>query len=305
MRTVLRPDPAVLKKIRGVARQRVVAPSKPSKAVSTKQIQLPIAGRAQDNRVRKRKAPIVRHTSRETSESSKKKLRELRNIGKNKILIIIGNGPSLLEVDIELLKSNPKIDMMSINKPDKRVWPTTHWLFCDNSQLKRHREMWREFGGNIFNTTAIEERKNSVQIKNIGGEGFSQDLLKGFHVGRSSVYAAMQVGLWLGYEHIYILGVDMRAVKIDGKELMHYYGVNPDVRPEHRAKRFDNEAKYYNYASRNLTADVRSKFTFCSSYLKYEFAQKFNKMDHHKAAQRILRTLGEEQCQQDHGGNES
>jgi len=253
-----------------------------------------VAGKAQNslsNRVRKRKQPIIRHVSRDISPASKRRLQEVRGAGKGKVLIIIGNGPSILEIELAKLKSNPKIDMMSINKPDNRVWPTRHWLFCDGSQLKRNRDTWEQYGGTVFNTTAIESRSNSIQIKNLGGEGFSRDLLKGFNVGRSSVYAAMQVALWLDYDHIYIVGVDMCAVRIDGKEMMHYYGINPDVRPEHRAKRFDNEAKFYNFASRNLSDPIRARFTFCSSYLKYEFADKFRKIDHKKAAATILQEI--------------
>tara|TARA_R110000868_G_scaffold45841_18_gene151849 strand:- start:164 stop:1609 length:1446 start_codon:yes stop_codon:yes gene_type:complete len=45
-----------------------------------------------------------------------------------------------------------------------------------------------------------------MQFKNIGGKGFSKDASKGIHIGRSSVFAAMQIGLWMGYEKIYIFG---------------------------------------------------------------------------------------------------
>jgi len=98
----------------------------------------------------------------------------------------------------------------------------------------------------------------------------------------------MQVGLWMEYDHIYLFGVDMCAVKINGKEVVHYYGVNPDVQPANRISRFDHEARHYSYAADSLPADDRKKFTFCSSYLSYDFAKRFNKMDHKVAVGKIL-----------------
>jgi len=292
VRAAIKPDKKVLKKIRTVNKASKSA-NKPAPAVVSGRVKLQSVGKAQNqlnNRIKKKRKTVVKHISRDISDASKKKLREIRGTQKGRILVIVGNGPSVLEIELGKLRSQPRVDVMSINKPDGRVWPTKHWLFCDGSQLKRHLALWEDYKGHIFNTTAIKEKKNSIQIKNLGGEGFSKDLLKGFHVGRSSVYAAMQVALWLGYDHVFIVGVDMRSVTIDGKEMMHYYGVNPDVKPEHRAKRFDNEAKYYNFAARTLSEAERSRFTFCSSYLKYEFAKKFNVIGHKDAARVILDT---------------
>ncbi len=238
-----------------------------------------------------RKSIISTPGNRVPSEASKKKIAVLKDIGRGKILVILGNGPSLVEVDTTQLQNNPKIDIMSINRPDSRIWPTTYWLFCDLSQYKRHNDIWNEYTGTIINTLSIPEKKNSAHIQHLTGEGFSTDMLKGFHIGRSSVYAAMQVALWMNYDRIYIFGIDMCSVTINGQTMMHYYGINPDVNPDSRQKRFATEAKHYDYAARVLSSEDRSRFYFCSSYLRWPFAEQFNRLDHHTAIPQILSEL--------------
>ena len=100
----------------------------------------------------------------------------------------------------------------------------------------------------------------------------------------SSVFAAMQVALWMGYDKIYIFGVDMCAV--NGK--LHYYGVNPDVDQDRRKNKFGSEAEYYNHAAGILTNEEKSRFYFCSGYNKWPFAEKFNKLHHNDAIDAII-----------------
>lgn len=235
----------------------------------------------------------VRYSSKEVTELDKKKIRELRGIGRGRKLLIIGNGPSINEVDFSKILKSEIIDIMSINKPSNVLWPTKYWLFCDTTQYLRHKDLWQSYEGIIFNTTAIKERKkNSLQIKNIGGSGFSKDLTSGFYVTRSSVYAAMQVALWMDYDNIYIFGCDMTAITINGEQVVHFYeksqGPNPDVKPTNRIGRFDSEAKHYDFASTILSESDRNRFTFCSSYNKYKFIEKFNRLDHKSAPELIL-----------------
>ena len=290
----LRPNQGLIKQLQLVNKQR--SPQKPARKLTTPvtPVHTPrIVTRAKPGRqpgISKR--PTISYVSREMSPEDRKKVSSIKNIGKHKYLIIIGNGPSILETPLHELRSNPRIDMMSINRPDKRIWPTQYWLFCDTTQYTRHKELWLSYEGKIINTTAIAYTKpNSVHIRNLGGIGFSEDLTNGFYLGRSSCFAAMQVGLWMGYEHIYLFGVDMKSVVINGKTMTHYYGNNPDVTPTNRESRFVNEARHYQHAADTLSSTIRSKFTFCSAYLAFKFVDRFNRLDHRKAVERILEVV--------------
>jgi hypothetical protein len=148
----------------------------------------------------------------------------------------------------------------------------------------------------IINSRAVKaSHPNQLKIKNISGKGFSLDMLKGYHIGRSSTFAAMQVALWMDYEKIYIFGCDMCKVEIekDGSKqsLLHSYGQNPDVPEEVRIRRFKEEARYYHYAAKILREQDRKRFIFCSSYNKWPFVRRFASLDHKEAVPAILAEL--------------
>jgi len=308
--TVLRPNPAIAKQIQVVNKNvEIISRRQPKSIQRAKKRPATPLPRLPANHIKaiaharrpqslKRKGPVVKYTSAEMTPQSRKALSALKNIGKGKILIIVGNGPSIIETELEKLAGRDGIDIMSINKPCSQVWPSKYWLFCDHTQLKRHQDLWQAYKGTIFNTTAIKQgRKNTIQIRNLGGQGFSEDILNGFYLGRSSCFAAMQVALWMGYDHIYLFGVDMRSVRINGDVKTHFYGINPDCSPKNREARFDQEAKHYSYAAEILSDKMRRRFTFCSAYLQYKFADRFNRLDHRKAVNKILSRLHDEQDQ--------
>lgn len=236
---------------------------------------------------RSAKSAGVKYITADITQDSLERIKAIKNKGYGRLLIIVGNGPTLNEVDTSLLRNHSRIDTLSINKPDQRLWPTTYWSFFDMSQLRRHEDLWNSYNGIIFNSTAIKRQKqNGIQVKNIGGKGFSKDLTKGLNIGRSSVFASMQIALWLNYDHVYILGCDMNADGIDGK--LHFYGTNPDVDPTVRKERFAKEAEYYDYAANILGEEDCKKFTFVSSHNHWPFVTRYNKLDHVGSANKII-----------------
>lgn len=233
-----------------------------------------------------RPPPMVRYIG-DIDADSPAKIRSIRNAGYGRILVIIGNGPSIAEAPLELLKGHPLIDIMSINKPDERLWPTSHWSFLDTSQFARHEALWQSYEGVLINSTAIKRQKpNSMQIRNLAGNGFSRDLSEGFYIGQSTVFANLQTAHWMQYDKVFIFGCDMDPEGLNGK--LHFYGTNPDVNPDIRAKRFEKEASYYDHAVEVLSAEERCKYTFCSDYNPWPFVNSFNKLSHKTAVPIIV-----------------
>jgi hypothetical protein len=214
------------------------------------------------------------------------KIRELKNSGDGRLLVILACGPSVKNADLERLVGHPKIDIMTINKPNMRVWPTKYWVFCDQSQYRRNKDWFEKYGGLVINASSVkaERPNNHVIIRNLNGQGFSTDLLNGFHIGRSTTYAAMQIASWLRHDKVFIFGCDM--AKVGGK--LHFYGVNPDVKEDIREKRFKEEAKHYSYASTYLNDKERSRFCFCSRHNPWPFVKKFDHTDEISAVDKIL-----------------
>jgi hypothetical protein len=218
-------------------------------------------------------------------QSSNDIMNNIRGTKIGNILIIVGCGPSRTEAGLEKLSNMSHIDIMSINEPYPPIWPTTMWTFCDNSKLKLLKSMWSVYSGVLFNSTAIREtKKDSIMVKTLTGKGFSHNLIVGMYMGRSTVYAAMQIGLWLGYDHIYVFGCDMCAV--GGK--LYEWGSNPDVADDVRLKRFQGEADNYDWAAEHLSKDIVEKYTFCTAYNPFKFVDKFGRFDHRTAVDKIL-----------------
>jgi hypothetical protein len=72
---------------------------------------------------------------------------------------------------------------------------------------------------------------------------------------------------------------------------LHFYGTNPDVLPETRAKRFDKEAEYFMTAWETMNDVERFKFVFCSSVNPWPFAKMFENRDHKTVVPEILESL--------------
>ena len=237
------------------------------------------------------KAPAtITYAFSETPPESIPKIRDIRGTGKGKVLVVIGNGPSINEVELERLKDRPNIDTLSINRPDPRIWPTTYWSFYDQSQIMRHEDLYNYYEGITFLSTAIKRDKpKSIKFKNLGKKQFSRDLTNGLCIGRTSCYAAMQLAIWMNYDKIFFFGVDMDENGIDGK--LHFYGTNPDVDPAIRKIRFKSEAEYFDLAADEMEYQERKRFYFCSSYLNWPFKSRFNYLDHKTAIDVILGSM--------------
>lgn len=231
-----------------------------------------------------KRGPTITRITGDVSAQDVAAAQKIKGAGKGRILVILGNGPSLAEIDTSKLVGLDFVDTMMVNKPDERCWPTTYWTFFDPSQLHRNKHKWDTYSGISFNSAAIKgDRPGTIRFKNINNGGFQRNLAKGINIGRSSVYASIQIGMWLGYDRIYIIGCDMTDV--NGK--LHYYGNNPDVTAEERKRRFENESKCYTDAASVLTESERANIIFCSSYLKYQFVNRFQRIDHKYAIEFI------------------
>ena len=211
---------------------------------------------------------------RQVTYPSNPHLVELKDRGKGKILCIVGNGPSHKLADLPQLLG--KVDFLCVNKPDERIYPPEYWVIFDKDQIDANRDKWDDYQGfKIGLGNTVSRYKCSI----IGGLGFATDISTGLYMGFSSVYASMQIGIYMGYEKIFIFGLDMSA--IGGK--LYEWGSNPFVKDNERLKRFENEAKSYDYAADNLSSEVLSKFTLCSQFNPFPFVQKYRSIKYEEA----------------------
>ena len=283
------PKPKAISKPRNnmisVARPKHSINSKLPSRIASMKITRPIKSNVRSVSVKPTFRPKQKSRRKNTFDSRLPKIRSIEGIGKGKILVILAPGPSILEAEINKLIDIPNVDTMTINKPDKRCWPSDYWMFCDRTQYTRNKEEFRKFKKTIINTDSIKQaHPRQIKLKNLSGKGFSKDMTKGFYIGRSTTFSAMQVAAWMGYEKIFIFGLDMCRV---GKKL-HSYGKNPDVPEKIREKRFKKEAEFYDVAAKIIDKELCNKYYICSSYNKWPFVKKFNRLDQKEAIEHIL-----------------
>jgi len=225
--------------------------------------------------VTRRRGPVIQYSSDKDLPVQSAFINRLKDVGVGRALMIIGNGPSIATVDLAELKDKKRIDICSINNPDTRVWPTQYWCFFDSSQYRRHKALLADYKGIIVTGSSIANcHGNHLRLRNLGQQTFSTDLLRGLAIGRSSVFAALQVAEWMKYDEIFVFGVDMDAKGIDGK--LHFYGTNPDVPPHVRVERFKAEADCFMQAVNNIAEERRQNIHFCSEYNTWPFVKHFS-----------------------------
>jgi hypothetical protein len=217
----------------------------------------------------------------------------LKDSGVGKVLVILANGPSLAEIKTEKLCGQKSVDLFAINRPDKRVWPTKYWGFYDTVIYHRHLEEWQWYGGTVITSTSTLRYEknvaytpaNVVLVRRLDGMGFSRDLVTGFHLGRSSTYAALQTALYMNYDQVYILGHDM-GTRPDGR--MWFNNQAMDCNVQDRATRFDHEATFFDYAATQLNLDTRDRIIFSSNYNVWAFRNRFNNVDQDHVVEEVL-----------------
>lgn len=159
----------------------------------------------------------------------------------SKSIIVMGNGPSLRDVDFSNLKGFDTFGLNAAYRMYKKInwWPTYHGCFdyivCENHR-KEYQCLIDDPSNNIKNFFYIKEFPKSPRFQRIrlsGGFSPSSPLCRSildfanFHDRGNSGANACQVSICLGYKKIILLGVDCNYTEIiEGAKIYNDKGVN-------------------------------------------------------------------------------
>ena len=166
---------------------------------------------------------------------------------KNERLFLIGNGPSLAETDLNLLKNENTLAMnrISLIYDKNKDWKPTYYLFCTTEITKK--ETGREWQSSVIksisepSTTSfvasmfkayIDPNDNFKDIKwfhslsetkpgnkgEITKDSFSINIIDRIDKSGTSMNLALQIAYHMGFSEIILIGVDLGMVNNLGKK---------------------------------------------------------------------------------------
>lgn len=156
----------------------------------------------------------------ETKEANRitRNIQRFKDIGKGKSCVVIGNGPSLRIEDLTKLH-DLNIDTFACNRIHlvfpKTSWRPTYYFMSDEKLLESDRGVLEDAPNTIC--FYPEKAKDKVAEGNFyhcllyhfGNEGkFSTDAAQGVYAGGSVTTEMLQFAYYMGYNKIYMIGVD-------------------------------------------------------------------------------------------------
>lgn len=159
-------------------------------------------------------------------------LKRFRNINKGKRCFIIGNAPSLKYEDLDILYSMNEI-CFGVNRIYKAFentkWRPTYYVAVDYEICKNDYNIIEnidsiKFIRHFFNEINWKS-KNVYQFGGVSSQNieFSRDISKGVYIGNTVIYDSLQIAYYMGFEEIYLLGVDLDFSKKINEEGRHFY----------------------------------------------------------------------------------
>ena len=165
---------------------------------------------------------------------------DFKNLHAGKHVYILASGPSLSELDLSPLRRRIVI---GLNR-SSLLYPDTHYHCTMDTRLFEEYEETLKKCRYLF---TFEDRPFGIPIKLLGSEDFSFDLTHGIYSGYTVAYFALQVAVWMGFDRIFFLGLDLRHSEAG----THFFGVDP-VSKNHESTEFPKMIRMFHHAAEVL-----------------------------------------------------
>lgn len=154
--------------------------------------------------------------------NSKSAIKGLANIESGRDIVILGNGPSLREMNFEKLSDPVFIGLNgSVLISDEKDIKEKYYVLSDLRFVKDKSKL-SILKDNLSTETKIVVRKELFNylreeldndlypVRSLGRDGFSTDVRKGFYFGCTTVMLALQLANYSGGKRIFLCGVDLK-----------------------------------------------------------------------------------------------
>jgi hypothetical protein len=177
-----------------------------------------VLGRSLTHRLRwhKQRAVALARSSLSTEgRRAKHQLTELRNRFVDKRCIIIGNGPSLNNTNLQLVQGELTFGLNRIYLMfDELGFATTFHVVVNQYVAEQCSDDLIKVPGRLFTTWSnrvhFRRRRDVVYLRQLTTPGFSSDVRCGIWEGATVTYVAMQLAFHMGFRQVILIGVDHR-----------------------------------------------------------------------------------------------
>lgn len=153
--------------------------------------------------------------------ANEKKILALKDRHQGQRCFILGNGPSLNDIDLQMLKNEITFGVNAIyTNHDKMGYYPTYYVVEDKfvaedraDEINAYRESIKFFGNYLRYCLEPDEQTILLNVnfnwKNYRGfPHFSTNLVRRLWVGGTVSYLCMQIAYYMGFETVYLIGFD-------------------------------------------------------------------------------------------------
>ena len=144
-------------------------------------------------------------------------LEQFRDRHAGQTCVIIGNGPSLNDTPMELIRDEMTFGLNRLYLMfDKIGFRTTYHVVVNKYVVEQCAGDFQELASPLFTTVPnrayLPPAQDRFFLERVTGPRFSQDLTRGIWEGATVTYVAMQVAYFMGFSKVVLIGVDHNFV---------------------------------------------------------------------------------------------
>lgn len=187
----------------------------------------------------------IGHTLTPFGRANQSYLRQFKDLHAGKRCVIIGNGPSLRNTDLSLLRDEYTFGLNRIYMMFEELgWQTSFHVVINRYVVEQCVDEFKEIEAPLFTTRQnlryLRGAPDTAYLDRIIGPWFSRDVTHGVWEGHTVTYVAMQLAYYMGFSEVILVGVDHRFA-VSGKPNQLVESAGPDAShfdPRYFAKGF-------------------------------------------------------------------
>lgn len=142
-------------------------------------------------------------------------IRQFKDIHVGERCVIIGNGPSLRDTDLSLLRDVYTFGLNRIYLMyDELGFETTFHVVVNRYVIEQCNDDFRKINAPLFttalNSDLLDGAANTAYLNSVIGPWFARDASFGIWEGYTVTYVAMQLAYYMGFSEVVLIGVDHR-----------------------------------------------------------------------------------------------